>query len=41
MKAFNYKAELLKFQESEEARLDAPFKDVKSFNWRNFLTGSL
>jgi len=32
MKAFSYKMELLKFQESKEARLNAPPNNVKSFN---------
>ena len=41
MKVFSYKVELLEFQESKEARLNAPPEDVESFNWGNFLTGSL
>jgi len=32
VKTFSYKVELLKFQESEEAKLNAPPNDVKSFN---------
>ena len=39
-KAFSRKAELLEFQEGEEARLDVPPEDVKSFNWENFLARS-
>jgi len=41
VKAFSYKVELLEFQESEEARLNAPPDDVESFDWGNFLVGSL
>jgi len=33
--------ELLKFQESKEARLNAPPENVESFNWGNFLVRSL
>jgi len=32
VKAFSYKVELLEFQESKEARLAVPFKDIESFN---------
>jgi len=41
VKAFSYKVELLKFQESKEARLAVPPKDIESFNWGNFLIRSL
>jgi len=32
VKVFSREVELLEFQEGEEARLDASFKDVESFN---------
>jgi len=32
VKVFSCEAELLEFQESKEAKLDAPLKDVESFN---------
>jgi len=41
VKAFSCEVELLEFQESEEAKLNALPDNVESFNWGNFLVRSL